>query len=46
MYERLPFDQPEVVASRSEGVLRRLTGEDRAAVAAWLEAHGAPSPGP
>lgn len=36
MYERLPFDQPTVVASHSAGVLRRLKGEDREAVERWL----------
>ena len=38
MYERMPFDQAQVVRDHREGVLRRLKGEDRAAVEAWLEA--------
>jgi hypothetical protein len=36
MYARLPFDNPQVVSSHSEGVLRRLKGEDRAAMEKWL----------
>lgn len=36
MYARLPFDDPQVVSSHSEGVLRRLKGEDRAAMEKWL----------
>jgi hypothetical protein len=37
MYERLPFDKPETLASHREGALRRLKGEDRAAFEAWLK---------
>jgi mono/diheme cytochrome c family protein len=36
MYARLPFDDPQVISSHSAGVLRRLKGEDRAAVETWL----------
>jgi hypothetical protein len=36
MYARLPFDDPKVVSSHSTGVLRRLKGEDRAAMEKWL----------
>jgi hypothetical protein len=36
MYARLPFDDPKVVSSHSAGVLRRLKGEDRAAMEKWL----------
>lgn len=43
MYERLPFDDPQVVSSRSAGVLRRLKGDDRATVEKWL-AGLAPAP--
>ena len=38
MYERLPFDRAETIASHREGVLRRLKGDDRAAVERWLDA--------
>ena len=36
MYARMPFDDSRVVASNSEGVLRRLNGADRAAMEKWL----------
>jgi hypothetical protein len=36
MYARLPFDDPQVVSSHSPGVLRRLKGDDRAALEKWL----------
>lgn len=36
MYARLPFDDPQVVSSHSAAVLRRLKGEDRAALEKWL----------
>ena len=36
MYDRLPFDRAETIASHREGVLRRLKGDDRAAVESWL----------
>lgn len=37
MYERLPFDRPETLASHREGALRRLKGDDRATFEAWLK---------
>ena len=36
MYDRLPFDRGETIASHGEGVLKRLKGDDRAAVEKWL----------
>jgi hypothetical protein len=36
MYEKLPFDKPETIATHPEGVLKRLKGEDHEAVAKWL----------
>jgi hypothetical protein len=36
MYDRLPFDKGETIASHREGVLKRLKGDDRAAVERWL----------
>jgi hypothetical protein len=37
MYERLPFDRAETIASHSEGVLRRIKDpEERAAIERWL----------
>jgi hypothetical protein len=38
MYSRLPFDDAEVVRTQREGVLRRLEGDERRTVEAWLEA--------
>lgn len=40
MYDRLPFDDPKVVRDHPEGILRRLKGADKDAVAAWLAAAG------
>jgi hypothetical protein len=37
MYDRLPFDKAETLASHREGALRRLKGDDRAAFEAWLK---------
>jgi len=42
MYERLPFDEPSVVSSHREGVLRRLKGEDRDAVERWFSSLSPP----
>jgi hypothetical protein len=42
MYERLPFDRAETLASHREGALRRLKGDDRAAFEAWLKTLPAP----
>jgi hypothetical protein len=36
MYARLPFDDPHVLASHSQGALRRLKGEDRATFESWI----------
>jgi hypothetical protein len=36
MHARLPFDDPQVVSSNSAGILRRLKGEDRAALERWI----------
>jgi hypothetical protein len=36
MYGSLPFDKSETIASHREGVLKRLKGDDRAAVEKWL----------
>lgn len=36
LYERLPFDRPETLASHRPGALRRLKGDDRAAFEEWL----------
>ena len=36
MYERLPFDDPAVVRSHSEGILKRLKGDDREAFERWI----------
>jgi len=39
MYERLPFDQPEVVSSHKDGILRRLKNpDDRQVLERWLAA--------
>jgi hypothetical protein len=37
LYERLPFDRPETLASHRDGALKRLKGDDRAAFEAWLK---------
>ncbi len=36
MYGSLPFDKGETIASHREGILKRLKGDDRAAVERWL----------
>jgi len=36
MYSRLPFDDPKVLSSHAEGVLRRLKGADREAFERWV----------
>ncbi|HKF42800.1 MAG TPA: hypothetical protein VKG01_06860 [Thermoanaerobaculia bacterium] len=36
MYGRLPFDDPKVLSSHSEGVLRRLKGDDKEAFQRWI----------
>ncbi|HSS44315.1 MAG TPA: hypothetical protein VLO07_03150 [Thermoanaerobaculia bacterium] len=42
MYERLPFDRPEVVSSNVEGIRRRLKGENRETLERWLATLPAP----
>ncbi len=44
MYERLPFDRPEVVSSHAEGVRKRLKGENRQTLERWLATLPAPPP--
>jgi len=40
MYERMPFDRPEVVFSHKEGILRRLKDpDDRQVLERWLAPH-------
>ena len=36
MYGRLPFDDPRTISSHSEGISRRLKGEDLEALKKWL----------
>ena len=36
MYKKLPFDDPHVLASHSEGALRRLKGDDRDTFSRWV----------
>jgi hypothetical protein len=36
MYARLPFDDPKVLSSHSEGVMRRLKGDDKEAFQRWI----------
>src|SRR5215831_1530619 len=36
MYARLPFDDPKVLSSHSESVLRRLKGEDKEKFERWI----------
>jgi len=37
MYERMPFDQPQVVSSHKEGILRRIKDpDDRQVLERWL----------
>ena len=36
MYDRLPFDDADVVRSHSGGILRRLKDEKRVAFETWL----------
>jgi hypothetical protein len=41
MYERLPFDQPEVVLSHKDGVLRRMKDPDnRQLMERWFSQNG------
>jgi hypothetical protein len=36
MYASLPFDKAQTISSHRPGVLKRLKGDDRAAVERWL----------
>jgi hypothetical protein len=46
MYGRLPFDDPKVLASHSQGALRRLKGEDRSTFETWLASFSRPDSDP
>ena len=46
MYERLPFEDPQVVADHRAGVLRRLKAADREAVEKWLATLPPPTAAP
>jgi mono/diheme cytochrome c family protein len=46
MYDRLPFENPQVIADHRAGVLRRLKGEDREAVEKWLATLPSPTATP
>ena len=37
MYAKLPFDDPQTVRAHPEGVLKRLKGDDKTTVEAWLK---------
>jgi hypothetical protein len=44
MYDKLPFDSPEVVASHSEGILRRIKDPaEKQALERWIASRGAPA---
>jgi hypothetical protein len=43
MYDRLPFDSPDVVASHKDGILRRLkVAEERQILEEWTKQRAAP----
>jgi hypothetical protein len=44
MYARLPFDDPKVVAANATAMLRRLKGDDRAALERWVAGLAAATP--
>jgi hypothetical protein len=44
MYDKMPFDNPDVVSSHSGGILKRLDGSDRKTVQEWLAGLPAPAP--
>jgi hypothetical protein len=46
LYEKLPFDNAGVVAAHAPGILRRLKGEDRAAVEKWMASLPQKNPAP
>ena len=36
LYEKLPFDNPTVVAEHAPGMMKRLKGDDRTILEAWV----------
>lgn len=44
MYARLPFDDPKVVSANATAMLRRLKGDDRAALERWVAGLAAANP--
>ena len=44
MYARLPFDDAQVVSTNSPAILRRLKGDDRAALERWVAGLAAATP--
>ena len=44
MYARLPFDDPKTVAANATAMLRRLKGDDRAALERWVAGLAAATP--
>ena len=44
MYARLPFDDPKTVSENSTAMLRRLKGDDRAALERWVAGLAAATP--
>ena len=38
MYDKMPFDKADTIRSHAPGTLKRLKGDDRETVRAWLEA--------
>jgi hypothetical protein len=44
MYARLPFDDPKVVSANATAMLRRLKGDDRAALERWVAGLAAATP--
>jgi hypothetical protein len=44
MYARLPFDDPKTVAENATAMLRRLKGDDRAALERWVAGLAAATP--
>ena len=39
MYARLPFDDPKTVADHRGGIVKRIKGEQREVLEAWLAQH-------
>src|SRR5687768_18578607 len=44
MYARLPFDDAKTVRDNSAAILRRLKGDNRAALSLWVEGLAAATP--